>query len=600
MKFIHVANIRLGIMPDREKTWQQDRGKEIYEEFFRLITYAKENFIDLILISGNLFDYIPGDDELKLLDDWIKELNDTLVIYQPGYKDLMSPGSALDTFSFDSNIYVIGREHNKTGMQKDYKFYCESSRDGAFHKLSFPNWKEKPLNIYGFAPLAEKESVPDAYYIKPDKDYTNILMLPHAKERLRNRCYDYIASGQGHSYQMIVRNQIYASGALIPVSSEETGKHGFIEGMLPEMPDQRKQIRFINFARRQYKTINYPVNRYMTAMEIAEDLIHLMKKEGSDNIYTINLIRNESCEKSFEIEKYFGFEKLYILEINGEHYDRESYEKYMWANKNTAFGSLLNKLYTSDPLKRDGAKLAVEQIIEKSGVNKRKSDKVYDKTYAEARKQSLNTLAAMKKELFASPEIKEYQDVKEQLDAGKEVDMHLTEMVAAEHKQEMQLAIEKSNISLIPEKYNRKWRRNGIRIAIIPFILFIFVCISWLPPVIKVWLGSYPDFGMVWGLLIAMCLIVLFFYLLGYYTSKLRDTRYEDRGFKGEMNSARKKITEADIKLSEIRKERKKYQLLQNRNKVLQKSLNQDDVSGKKIIYQIKIIEEAMTALEED
>ena len=579
MKFLHVADVRLGVVPDRDKPWQQERAKEIYDEFFRLITYAKEHTTDLILISGNLFDYVSGVEELTMIDEKLMTLEDTLIIYQPGDKDMLTPGSALATFAWKSNTYVLS---------------------GTGAKLSFPDFNGKPLDIYGCAVGTDKAQLSAACHVHTEKAHFNILMAPQADAGMRNRIYDYVASAKGHSYQMMVRNQIYAPGVFVPVSAAESGRHGFIEGILPEDADDRKQIRFVNFATRQYKTINYPVNKYMTSMEIAEDLMHLMKKEGSDNLYTVNLIRDAACEKSFDIEKYFEFEKLYILEINGGHYDRESYERYVWANKNTAFGGLLNKLYTTDPQKRDGVKLAVEQIIEKSGVNDRKSDRIYDKTYAETKKQALNTLQSMKNELLASPEIKEYQDVKKQLEESRDADIQLTSLVAAEQKQEMQLAIEKSNASLIPRRYKRKWKRNGIRIAIIPFIILIFLCISWLPPVVRAWLGRYPSAAMMLGLFAAICLIIVFFYWMGYHMSQLRDTRYADRGFQGEMNEARERIADADIALSDIRKERKKYQLIKNRNKVLEASLNQDDVAGKKIYYEIEIIEEAITALKEN
>lgn len=598
MKFIHVSDVRLGVTPDRDKEWQQKRKEEIYDDFFRFVDYVKENSIDLILISGNLFDYVPGVDELTMLDDSFKELTDTLIIYQPGCRDLLKPDSALFTYSFHSNIYVPGVPERCIRYGSDSAMYCEEVCMDDCHFFSFPRFTDKPLNIYGEPYKTGGKELPDLYRIRPDKNAYNILMTFSEDYRYRNRGYDYIAVSEGHYYRMLIRNMMYASGAFEPTSPEETGKHGFVEGVIPETVEQKKQIRFINFAGRQYKTINYPVNKYMTSMEIAEDLIHLMKKEGSENIYTVNLVRNEACEKNFDIKKHFEFETLYILEINGEHYDRESYEKYIWANRNTAFGGLLGRLYTSNPLERDGAKLAVDKIIEKSGVNNRKSDKIYDKTYFEAKKAALNILSAMKNELTALPEVKEYQNIKEQLEAGREADAHLTELVAEEQKQEIQLAIEKSDISIISEKYKRKWRRNGLKFAIVPFIILIFLCISWLPSVIRVGFGNRYGAELVIGMFACVVMVVMFFYLFGYFSSKIKDTRYEDRGINGEIRIARNRIADADIKLSEIRKERKKYQLIKERNQTLQKSLDKSPKLEKEL-YEIKIIEEAITVLME-
>ena len=55
MKFIHIADVNLGAQPDRGRIWSDDRAKEIYDTFHRVIGVCEEQKIELLLIAGDLF-----------------------------------------------------------------------------------------------------------------------------------------------------------------------------------------------------------------------------------------------------------------------------------------------------------------------------------------------------------------------------------------------------------------------------------------------------------------------------------------------------------------------------------------------------------------
>ena len=49
MRFIHLADVHLGAVPDRGCPWSSRREEEIWETFRRVIAGIRENPVDLLL-----------------------------------------------------------------------------------------------------------------------------------------------------------------------------------------------------------------------------------------------------------------------------------------------------------------------------------------------------------------------------------------------------------------------------------------------------------------------------------------------------------------------------------------------------------------------
>lgn len=55
MKFIHIADVHLGAVPDVGYPWSEERKTEIWDSFRNIIRIAKAEQADLLLIAGDLF-----------------------------------------------------------------------------------------------------------------------------------------------------------------------------------------------------------------------------------------------------------------------------------------------------------------------------------------------------------------------------------------------------------------------------------------------------------------------------------------------------------------------------------------------------------------
>ena len=65
MRFIHMADVHLGAVPDSGCPWSAFRENEIWETFVRVIDQIREEKIELLLIAGDLFHRQPLMRELK-------------------------------------------------------------------------------------------------------------------------------------------------------------------------------------------------------------------------------------------------------------------------------------------------------------------------------------------------------------------------------------------------------------------------------------------------------------------------------------------------------------------------------------------------------
>ena len=100
MKFMHIADVHLGVMPDKGKPWSEQRAQDIRDTFQRILDTAREEEIDVLLIAGDLFHFPPTMAMLKEVDARLSELEHVTTILIAGNHDYRAAGSPLDRYEF--------------------------------------------------------------------------------------------------------------------------------------------------------------------------------------------------------------------------------------------------------------------------------------------------------------------------------------------------------------------------------------------------------------------------------------------------------------------------------------------------------------------
>ena len=600
LSFIHLSDVNIGITPDEDMPWHADRYNEIKKTFKDIISYANKQNIDFILLSGDLFNHVPNEKDLEELDAVCGLLNDTCVIYSTGDMDYLKQDSPLLNYEFQSTIYVIGRDRLPQNVDTDSRFYAVRSEQASY-MLDCLRFEKLNLDIYGVSYFDKKHSIPSlSGIVAADENRINILLahggekkfLPINFQELKGAGFDYVAMGHRHKYEQISDRICYA-GSPEPLSENEQGRHGFIQGHITKGGLEK---RFIPMACREYKTINYPVNNYTKDADIIDDIMHLISIEGKQHIYTINIVRLDGCENSFDLTSAFA--DFHILKISGEIFERSDYDCYIKANRNNEFGELLDEMYGESPMKRDGAKLAVDTMIDMSGLNRRKGNRMSGKHFDETLRQTMEVLSARLEFMAKSNEVQEYEKAKRKLDVSPDVLDKLNETWAMERKAELEYRTVKAYFDELPKKHRRERIRTVIRLALVPLILFGLIFIITLPQgIVKAAAANQSNIYAMSMLIVALGIIVCLY--AAYLLSKRIGTA--ENGYimekKADDDEVGKQLTLCQEKVDAIRAKRRELQLLENQRKGLLEEISIRERQTEKIYYEMRVLEEAMKVL---
>ena len=81
MRFIHIADVHLGAVPDSGCPWSASREKEIWDTFKKVIALAGKEKLDLLLIAGDLFHRQPLVREVRELNYLFSTIPEVQVVW---------------------------------------------------------------------------------------------------------------------------------------------------------------------------------------------------------------------------------------------------------------------------------------------------------------------------------------------------------------------------------------------------------------------------------------------------------------------------------------------------------------------------------------
>ncbi len=272
MKFIHMADAHLGMIPDSGKFWSKCRAEEMWETFRRIIDTCNRKQVDLLLIAGDLFHRQPQKRELKEVDYLFSTLKNTRVVLIAGNHDYIQKGGAYQNFTWQSNVTFISSQEPVT--------------------VEFP---ELDTAVTGFS-YHSREASGDLIrdIVRPEGARYQLLMVhggepsccPLSYDQLGQAGFDYVALGHIHKPRLWEEYPMAFSGSLEPTDCNDKGERGYISGMITE---KGTQFYHVPAAHRQYINIRGIVHPGTTSGAICDKLNRAIEHYGVQNIYSITL-----------------------------------------------------------------------------------------------------------------------------------------------------------------------------------------------------------------------------------------------------------------------------------------------------------------------
>lgn len=301
MRFIHIADVHLGVLPDAGKPWSEKRKTDIWTAFTEVFAVAERMKVDLVLISGDLFHRQPLVKELREINYIFEQVPRIRIVITAGNHDFLSISSNYRNFSFAKNVVFL----KKNEVDSVY----------------FPDINTE---VYGKSYWRREETALSYNDVIPKRnDAINILMahggdakhLPFCPEKILENGFDYLAAGHIHmggvlkgknvqpkplvDSKKITTAKAVMAGALQPIDSGDTGEHGFWIG---EMTKHFSQVQFCPIKRCQYVHETIQVSSHMTNMAVQTIVKNLLVNRKPYELYKIFLKGSLNSDTEIDLE----------------------------------------------------------------------------------------------------------------------------------------------------------------------------------------------------------------------------------------------------------------------------------------------------------
>lgn len=270
IRFIHLADVHLGAVPDRGCPWSREREEEIWETFRRVIVTIRKSPVDLLFIAGDLFHRQPLISELREINDLFATISQTRIFLMAGDNDYMKEDSFYRTFKWNENVSLFDEE-SRTCIEipdKNIYVYGLSYEHKEIHEALYDDWKKSDKR--GFHVLMAHGG---------DEEH-----IPMDFRKMAEGGFDYVALGHRCQQLAPLKDWMLYSGALEPIDRNDLGEHGYIEGTYDE---GKVRTRFVPFASRSYQNLLLTVREGSTQHTLEEMLRNEIMKRGGKNIYRV-------------------------------------------------------------------------------------------------------------------------------------------------------------------------------------------------------------------------------------------------------------------------------------------------------------------------
>jgi len=319
VKIIHTADLHLDskMQSNLSKDKAQERKKELILTFERMVDFAKENQVEVIIIAGDMFDTDRVTTKTKeRVFNIIKENSNIDFLYLSGNHDEESFLEQVDCYD---NLKFFKDEWTKfvygdveiTGIKN------QSSNKMVYDMLNLSSLKTNIVVMHGQTLK---------YNIKDDSEKVNLT-------KLKNKNIDYLALGHIHSFEVdkLDNRGIYCySGSLEGRGFDECGDKGFV---LLNIENGKLTYDFIKFAKRTLCELKFDISNksdwFVIEREVIEKALEINKQNLVKVVLTgkYNLVLEKQIEHlNDKLKDMFFFAKVKdesSLEINPEDYEND-------------------------------------------------------------------------------------------------------------------------------------------------------------------------------------------------------------------------------------------------------------------------------------
>ena len=341
MKFIHMADLHLGVAPDAGKPWSEQRKQDIWNSFFETIAYAKQEQVELLLIAGDLFHRQPLKRELKEVAGQFAGIPETEVVLLAGNHDYLHPKSYYHGFEWPDNVHMLYGEK----MESVYLEKLDTTVWGAsYWKMDDGRRLYDDMEIVANDGAAMKAS---AERKLAGKSGYHILLghggdekhRPFNARRVAEAGFDYAAFGHIHKAEQMSPGKVVMAGALEPTDCNDFGPHGFWVG---ELNGSGCTVQFLPIKKCEYCKQELVINGKMTWNQILAEVKALLDQREDYQISHLRLLGYRDGDLEINKEELLALER--VVRVIDETVPDYQFDKLKAQHEGTLLGSFIEEV----------------------------------------------------------------------------------------------------------------------------------------------------------------------------------------------------------------------------------------------------------------
>ena len=347
MKFVHIADTHF----DSPFTTLSNKGNlgeqrrlEQRKIFRKIIEYIKENKIEYLFVSGDLYEhqYIRKS-TIEYINNLFKEIENTKIFISPGNHDPILKKSYYSTFNWNKNVHIFGPEIEKVELENidiyGYgfdDFYCSNSN---IENLEIENTEKiNILVIHGTLDGSNAEEM----------QYNSM-----STTMLKQKGFNYIALGHIHKNNFEKNSKIIYPGSTMSLGFDELGEHGMVVG---EINANENKLEFIKLDETEFVEVEIDCVEINSIEALIEKINEINIEENK--LYKIIL----TGKRNFEINIY----DLYKYELNERIIKIKNKTKPNFNIEEIAKQNTLRGLFAQEILQEINSENYTEEIIEQA------------------------------------------------------------------------------------------------------------------------------------------------------------------------------------------------------------------------------------------
>lgn len=284
MKFVHIADIHFD-MPFtvlNKNNLAENRRLDQRKVFKKVIDYIKENNIEMLFITGDLYEneYVRKS-TIEYINDCFKQIPNTKIFITPGNHDPYLNNSYYNQYSWNENVKIF------TQMEK-----VQINKNIDLYGYGFTSFYSKVTNL----PQSLDTSKVNILLMHADLNGAtkeNAEYNPILESTLMLSGFDYIALGHIHKNNVYENKKIVYPGSLISGGFDELGKHGMVVGEINEI-DSKITREFIPLDNKEFKKIEINISNINSIESLIETINEIKLEE--DKYYKIILTGQKQVE----------------------------------------------------------------------------------------------------------------------------------------------------------------------------------------------------------------------------------------------------------------------------------------------------------------